>query len=45
LLKVDFKQLWTLRWSRKFNLGGIWTKAGGVQAEDRPQWMRGLRDY
>jgi len=42
---VDIKELWTLKWSRLFNTRGKWTKAGGVQAEDWPEWMRRFKDY
>jgi prepilin-type processing-associated H-X9-DG protein len=42
---VGLKELWTLRWSGGFNTTGPWTKAGGVQPEDWPQWMRGFKDY
>ncbi len=43
--KVGLKELWTLRWSRWFNSAGPWTKAGGVQPEDWPQWMSRFKDY
>jgi prepilin-type N-terminal cleavage/methylation domain-containing protein/prepilin-type processing-associated H-X9-DG protein len=43
--KVGLKELWTLRWNRKFDTRGPWTKAGGVQAEDWPAWMRKFKDY
>jgi prepilin-type processing-associated H-X9-DG protein len=43
--KVGPKELWTLKWHRQFNTSGGWTKAGGVQAEDWPEWMRGFKDY
>jgi prepilin-type N-terminal cleavage/methylation domain-containing protein/prepilin-type processing-associated H-X9-DG protein len=43
--KVGVKELWTLRWASGSNLAGPWTKRGGVQAEDWPQWMRRFRDY
>jgi prepilin-type N-terminal cleavage/methylation domain-containing protein/prepilin-type processing-associated H-X9-DG protein len=42
---IGLKQLWTLKWRLDFNTQGPWTKAGGAQAEDWPQWMRGLKDY
>ncbi|MBM4026488.1 MAG: type II secretion system protein [Planctomycetes bacterium] len=42
---IGLKQLWTLKWRLDFNTKGPWTKAGGVQPEDWPQWMRGLKDY
>jgi prepilin-type processing-associated H-X9-DG protein len=43
--KVGLKELWTLKWHRQFNTAGPWTKAGGVQPEDWPEWMRGFKDY
>lgn len=43
--KVGLKELWTLKWSPGFNTAGPWTKAGGVQPEDWPDWMRGFTDY
>jgi hypothetical protein len=27
------------------NTTNFWTKGGGVQPEDWPEWMRGLKDY
>jgi prepilin-type N-terminal cleavage/methylation domain-containing protein/prepilin-type processing-associated H-X9-DG protein len=42
---VGLKELWTLKWCRYFNTAGPWTKAGGVQPEDWPQWMRKFKDY
>jgi len=43
--KVGLKELWTLNWHQKYNTAGPWTKAGGVQPEDWPQWMRSFKDY
>jgi hypothetical protein len=43
--KAGLKQLWTFRWHRYYDPNGPWTKAGGVQPEDWPSWMRHLRDY
>ncbi|MFC1633214.1 type II secretion system protein [Planctomycetota bacterium] len=43
--KVGLKALWTLRWNEQFNKAGRWTKAGGVQAHDWPEWMRKFKDY
>ncbi len=43
--KVGLKELWTLKWHAEFNTAGPWTKAGGVQPEDWPQWMRRFKDY
>jgi prepilin-type N-terminal cleavage/methylation domain-containing protein/prepilin-type processing-associated H-X9-DG protein len=43
--KVGLKELWTLRWHEQYNKVGPWTKAGGVQAHDWPEWMRRFKDY
>jgi len=43
--KVGLKELWTLKWHKKFDTAGPWTKAGYVQPEDWPKWMRSFKDY
>jgi len=43
--KVGLKELWTLKWHKQFDTAGPWTKAGGVQPEAWPQWMRKFKDY
>ena len=43
--KVGLKELWTLKWHRQYNTANRWTKAGGVQPEDWPEWMRDFKDY
>ncbi len=43
--KIGLKELWTLKWNPQFNTAGEWTKAGGVQPEDWPQWMWNFKDY
>jgi len=43
--RVGLKELWTLKWNMQFNTAGPWTKAGGVQPEDWPEWMRHFKDY
>ena len=43
--KIDLKELWTLKWHREFDTTGVWTKAGGVQTSDWPQWMRSYKEY
>jgi len=43
--RVGLKELWTLKWHREYETDGPWTKAGGVQPEDWPEWMRKLTDY
>jgi hypothetical protein len=42
---VGLKELWTLDWSPWFDTKNPWTRAGGVQPQDWPAWMRGFRDY
>ncbi len=36
---------WTLRWNRTFDVNGAWTLRGGIQPEEWPEWMRGMKDY
>ncbi|HNY79808.1 MAG: type II secretion system protein [Sedimentisphaerales bacterium] len=43
--KVGLKELWTLKWYPTYDTAGPWTKAGGMQAEDWPQWMQKYKDY
>jgi len=43
--KIGLKELWTLKWHRKYETNGYWTKAGGVQPSDWPAWMRGFKEY
>jgi prepilin-type processing-associated H-X9-DG protein len=43
--KVGLKELWTLPWGLYDTTYGPWTKAGGVQPEDWPAWMRKFKDY
>jgi len=42
---VGLKELWTLKWHRKYPINGPWTRAGGVQPSDWPEWMRNFKDY
>ncbi len=43
--KVGLKELWTLRFHRKWNVSNRWTLAGGVTGDDWPQWMRTFKDF
>jgi prepilin-type N-terminal cleavage/methylation domain-containing protein/prepilin-type processing-associated H-X9-DG protein len=43
--KVGLKELWTLKWHREFNTNGHWTRAGGVEAGDWPEWMKNFQEY
>ena len=42
---VGIKELWTLKWHRKYPINGFWTLAGGVQPSDWPEWIRKFKDY
>ncbi|MBC8471781.1 MAG: type II secretion system protein [Planctomycetes bacterium] len=43
--RVGLKELWTLKWHKSFDINGAWTKAGGAQGSDWPQWMRRFQDF
>ena len=43
--KVGLKELWTLKWHKRFDTAGPWTKAGGVQPSNWPEWIRPFKDY
>jgi prepilin-type N-terminal cleavage/methylation domain-containing protein len=43
--KMGLKQLYTFKWNREFDTGGIWTTAGGVRPGDWPRWMRKFKEY
>jgi prepilin-type N-terminal cleavage/methylation domain-containing protein len=43
--RIALKELWKLKWSRDFDTNGPWTQAGGVQPDQWPVWMRGMKDY
>jgi len=43
--KVGLKELWTLKWHRQYDTANAWTKAGGVQPEDWPEWMRKFKEH
>jgi len=36
---IPLKHLWTQKWHRSSVIDGPWTKAGGVQPTDWPEWM------
>ena len=42
---VGLKELWTLKWNRKYPVNGPWTRAGAVKPTDWPEWMRNFREY
>jgi hypothetical protein len=46
---VGLKELFTLNWHRGFKRNNIWTKAGGVRAEDWSNygsgWLANFKDY
>jgi prepilin-type N-terminal cleavage/methylation domain-containing protein/prepilin-type processing-associated H-X9-DG protein len=43
--KVGVKELWKLKWHKKFDINGPWTTAGGVTPSDWPEWMANFSDY
>ncbi len=43
--KVGLKELWTLNWWPTYDTANPWTRAGGVQPSDWPEWMRKFKDY
>jgi prepilin-type N-terminal cleavage/methylation domain-containing protein len=43
--KAGLKELYTLKWSRTFDTRGAWTRAGGVQDENWPAWIRPYKDF
>jgi prepilin-type N-terminal cleavage/methylation domain-containing protein len=43
--KIGLKELWTFKWHRQYNINGPWTKAGGCQSTDWPEWMWKFKDY
>jgi len=43
--KVGLKELWKLKWHRQYDTCGPWTKCGGIQPEDWPDWMREFPEY
>ena len=43
--KIGLKELWTLKWHRKYDIAGHWTTAGGALPEDWPEWMTNFKDY
>ena len=45
LRRVGVKELWTLKWHKQFNTAGSWTRAGGAQPDNWPEWMRRFKDY
>jgi prepilin-type N-terminal cleavage/methylation domain-containing protein/prepilin-type processing-associated H-X9-DG protein len=42
---IGLKELWTLKWHKSFNTHGVWTRAGGADGADWPQWMRHYKEY
>jgi len=43
--KIGLKELWAIKWHPNYDTANRWTKAGGVQPDKWPKWMRGLKDY
>jgi prepilin-type processing-associated H-X9-DG protein len=42
---VGLKELWTLKWSKSFNVNNRYTIVGGVTGDMWPEWMRSFKDY
>jgi hypothetical protein len=42
---VGLKELWTLKWHRRYPTNGSSREAGGVQPSDWPEWMKNFKDY
>jgi prepilin-type N-terminal cleavage/methylation domain-containing protein/prepilin-type processing-associated H-X9-DG protein len=42
--KVGLKQLWGLKWHREYDTANRWTRAGGVQQYEWPEWMKRFAD-
>lgn len=43
--KVGLKQLWTLKWHRRYDACGPYTTCGGISSGDWPVWMQNFADY
>jgi prepilin-type N-terminal cleavage/methylation domain-containing protein/prepilin-type processing-associated H-X9-DG protein len=43
--RIGLKELWTMKWNNQSDTAGPWTRAGGVQPEDWPEWMQKFSDY
>jgi len=43
--EIGLKELWTLKWHRRFDTCNPWTKCGGVEPRHWPKWMRDFKDY
>jgi hypothetical protein len=43
--KVGLKELWTLKWNRRYVTDGPWTRGGGANRYDWPEWMRSFKAY
>jgi prepilin-type N-terminal cleavage/methylation domain-containing protein len=43
--KVGIKEAWTLKWHKNYNVNGPWTKAGGCDPSNWPDWMDQFKEY
>jgi hypothetical protein len=43
--KVGLKELWTLKWHKKYNTCGTYTKCGRFRQAGWPKWMQDFKDY
>jgi prepilin-type N-terminal cleavage/methylation domain-containing protein/prepilin-type processing-associated H-X9-DG protein len=42
--KMVLRGLWKWKWHSSYNINGPWTRAGGAQESDWPDWMRNFRE-
>ena len=43
--KIGLKEMWTLKWHRRFDINNEYTIAGGVVRTQWPKWMQKFPDY
>lgn len=43
--KAGLKELYVMQWHKAWNVNGPWTKAGGVNPENWPDWIRPHKEY
>jgi prepilin-type N-terminal cleavage/methylation domain-containing protein/prepilin-type processing-associated H-X9-DG protein len=43
--KVGLKELWMLKWHRRFDINGPYTTMGGMTPGEWPKWMQRFKDY
>jgi prepilin-type N-terminal cleavage/methylation domain-containing protein/prepilin-type processing-associated H-X9-DG protein len=43
--KVGLKELWMLKWHKKYNTCGTYTKCGKIRRAGWPKWMQDFKDF